>query len=136
TSQCCPLNPGSQLSHGSCAVHKTAENRGDIQSACSVNTQQDVVHESNAGNRNHADPGVAGIEQTPGIDVVVRKDGIDDKSNQSQQHGAANLMRLKVSGEAAELGLPGEKHGHHNCACDRSKNMSFSNQNAQQIVGD
>src|SRR6202012_2274270 len=95
-------------------------------------TQQDVVQKSKTRDDDYRNPILARLDELPGINKAVRKQGPDDESQQGQQNRTSNLLLRQTSCKRAELWLERKKHRDHNCAGDGRKQVSLTNKHAEQ----
>jgi hypothetical protein len=56
------LRPGGEFGDGRTAIHQAAKKRTKIEAAGAVYAEKYVIHKSDSGNCDDADPGITGIE--------------------------------------------------------------------------
>jgi hypothetical protein len=98
----------------------------------SVEAQQNIVHEAEAGNDDDDNPGFAGLDQVPGIGVVVGQKRPDDESQKREQDRAAHLLRSEPTRKSPKLRFKREQHGHDDRTGHRGEDVSLPNQHAKQ----
>ena len=89
-----PPRGASQLNRSSAAIYKSTEKAAHVETSGAVDFQQDVIYESDARNDDDCYPDLPGVDQFPPVNETVGQNGIDYKSQESQQDGAANFCRL------------------------------------------
>src|SRR6185437_4201740 len=126
-------NEPGEFGDGRSAVYKPAKECSVEQAANAIKPQQHVVDKADGRDQNHRQPVFTRVEQCPWIYKPVRKNRIDNESNERQQNGPSHFLSGQFPGESGELWFKGKKQSHDNCGRRWREQMTLPDENTERV---